>query len=272
MIEAKVKVKKSYWGGSLFLGITFMCFVVPLFIAGDPDEQDFLNLLSPPSPDTPFGTDQLGRDIFLRTLYAGRISLSISFVILCFSLFVGTILGLVAGYKGKTVDVLIMRITDIFLTIPKLVLAMAISFSLGPSLVNLSIAIVLTHWPEYTRLVRSIVIGLRKQPFVEAAKILGVSDTVIVQRHIWPSVLPSLSVRAAMDFSFIIIYVAGLSFLGLGVQPPTSEWGVMVASGRDFLDSAWWVSLFPGLAILLVGLSANLLGEALQDRFAVRAI
>jgi peptide/nickel transport system permease protein len=113
---------------------------------------------------------------------------------------------------------------------------------------------------------------VRKQPFVEAARILGVGNIQIVQRHIWPTVLPSLLVRAAMDFSFIIIYVAGLSFLGLGVQPPTSEWGVMVASGRDFLDSAWWISLFPGLAILLVGLSVNLLGEALQDRFAIRDI
>ncbi len=263
-------MKSLYWGSSLFIGIIVACFIVPLFLGGDPDEQDLLNLLSPPSASVLFGTDQLGRDIFLRTLYAGRTSLSVSFVILCLSLLAGTVLGLVAGFKGKTIDVLIMRLTDIFLTVPKLVLAMAISFSLGPSLVNLSIAIILTHWPEYTRLVRSIVIGVRKQPFVEAAKILGVNDFKIVHRHIWPSVLPSLVVRAAMDFSFIIIYVAGLSFLGLGVQPPTSEWGVMVASGREFLESAWWISLFPGLAILLVGLSANLLGEALQDSSAVR--
>ncbi len=249
-----------------------MCFAAPLFLSGDPDEQDFSNLLSAPSLATPFGTDQLGRDVFLRTLYAGRTSLSVSFVVLCLSLIVGTLLGLISGYKGKVIDVLIMRISDIFLTVPKLILAMAISFSLGPSLINLSIAIILTHWPEYTRLVRSIVIGVRKQPFVEAARILGVGNIQIVQRHIWPTVLPSLLVRAAMDFSFIIIYVAGLSFLGLGVQPPTSEWGVMVASGRDFLDSAWWISLFPGLAILLVGLSVNLLGEALQDRFAIRDI
>jgi len=270
--EKQLKNINFLWGGSIFIGIILVCFVVPLFLAGDPDEQDFSNLLSPPSASTPFGTDQLGRDIFLRTLHAGRTSLSVSFVILCLSLIIGTLLGLLAGYKGKFVDVLVMRITDIFLTVPKLVLAMAISFSLGPSLVNLSIAIILTHWPEYARLVRSIVIGVRKQPFVEAAKVLGVGNVLIVQRHIWPSVLPALLVRAAMDFAFIIIYVAGLSFLGLGVQPPTSEWGVMVASGRDFLDSAWWISLFPGLAIVLVGLSANLLGEALQDRLAVRDI
>jgi len=267
-----LKYKNAYWGGSIFLGVLIMCFAVPLFLAGDPDEQDFLNLLSPPSFSVPFGTDQLGRDIFLRTLYAGRTSLSVSFIILTFSVLVGTLLGLIAGFKGKFIDIVIMRISDIFLTIPKVILAMAISFSLGPSLVNLSIAIVLTHWPEYTRLVRSIVISVRQQPYVQAAKILGVRPLVIVQRHVWPSVLPSLLIRGAMDFSFIIIYVAGLSFLGLGVQPPTSEWGVMVASGRDFLESAWWISLFPGLAILLVGLGANLIGEALQDRFAVRDI
>ena len=212
-----------------------------------------------------FGTDNLGRDLLSRIIFGARIPLMISSAVALAVLLIGPLLGALAGYYGGWLDEAIMRITDIFLAFPALVLAMALVAILGPNLRNLAIAIIVTWWPWYTRLVRGMAVSLRERPYVEAARTMGVRSPVIVARHILPNAFGPVVVQISLDIGTIILEVAGLSFLGLGAQPPTPEWGLMVSDGVQYVLGQWWISFFPGLAIFFLVLSFNLVGDGLRD-------
>lgn len=221
--------------------------------------------LEPPSFTHLFGTDDLGRDIFSRVVYGFRISLAVGLVVVAIAATIGVLLGALAGYTGGIVDEVIMRITDVFLSVPSLVLALAISASLGPSLTNAMIAISLVWWPWYARLVRGQTLSLREQEFVEAARSIGVGTYKILMRHIIPNCIAPIIVQGSLDIGYTILTAASLGFLGVGAQPPTAEWGLMVSSGRLFFPNWWWVATFPGFAIFLGVLVFNLLGDGLRD-------
>jgi len=244
--------------------------LAPLLAPYDPLAQDLALRLKPPSPDHWLGTDSLGRDIASRILYGARISLIIGVVVVASAGVFGTIVGLVSGYAGGLVDEALMRLTEVFLAFPALILAMAIAGALGPSLTNAIIAIAAVTWAVYARLVRGQILSLRRREFVEAARAMGASRVRIVLRHLLPNTLAPLMVQASFDMGSAIIAAAGLSFIGFGAQPPTPEWGVMISEGRNYISTQPWLSLFPGLAILLAVGSFNLLGDGLRDAFDPR--
>lgn len=223
------------------------------------------NQLLPPSMEHPLGTDELGRDMLSRLIYGARISLGVGVVAIGLALLIGVPLGLIAGFVGGFTDEVIMRVTDVFLSFPSLLLATAIAAMLGPNLTNAMIAIALSWWPWYTRLIRSQALSLRERGFVEAARAVGVAPMKIIARHILPNALAPIIVQASMDFGSIILTSASLSFLGLGAQPPQPEWGLVVSTGRNFFLSAWWYVTFPGLAVFITVLAFNLLGDGLRE-------
>jgi peptide/nickel transport system permease protein len=231
----------------------------------NPTEQDLFNRLQPPSVAHPMGTDQLGRDILSRLLFGARISLRLACVVVGITLTIGTTVGVAAGYIGGWVDEALMRVVDILLAFPGILLALVIAGFLGPSLTNIMIALAAVGWTQYARVVRGSVLSVREEEYVKAAQIMGVSDARIVVRHLLPNVLTPVIVLATMDMAYVILGTAGLSFLGLGAQPPTPEWGTMLASGRNFVETAWWVVNFPGIAIMMTVLGFNLLGDGLRD-------
>jgi peptide/nickel transport system permease protein len=219
----------------------------------------------PPSRDHLLGTDYLGRDVLSRILYGGRSSLTIGFLVVFVAAFIGIPLGAIAGYYGGWIDDALMRVTDIFLAFPPLLLAIAIAAALGPSFRNAMIAIAITWWPWYARLVRAQTLSLRERHFVEASRSIGVSDANIVRRHIFPLVLTPVLVQATMDIGSAILVGAAISFLGLGVRPPTADWGKMIATGRIYFLERPWYAGSAGMAIFLVTLAFNLLGDAVRD-------
>jgi peptide/nickel transport system permease protein len=217
------------------------------------------------SPAHLLGTDHFGRDIFSRLLYGARISLSIGFLAVFISLTIGAVLGALAGYLGGWVDVVVTRFADSVLAFPRIVLVMLLAALFQPSIFLIVAALALTQWPSATRIVRGEVLALREREFVEAARALGFSTFRIIFRHLLPNAMPPLIVAASLGIGNTIVLEAGLSFLGLGLQPPTPSWGIMVAEGRNYLMDAWWIVTFPGLAIVLVVLSFNLIGDGLRD-------
>lgn len=219
----------------------------------------------PPSLKHPFGTDELGRDVFSRVIYGSRISLTVGLLTTGLALLIGTFLGVIAGCAGAAIDEIIMRITDIFLGFPSLLLAMAISTLLGPNLRNAMIAIAITWWPWYTRLVRGEAIKVRERYFVEAARAIGASWRRIVFRHVLPNCLVPVIIQVSLDIGAVILTTASLSFLGLGAQPPTPEWGLMVTLGRRSFLTQWWIVTFPGIAIFITVLFSNLIGDGLRE-------
>ncbi len=240
----------------------------PWFATGrSPLEQDLAGRLAPPSPAHWFGTDELGRDIYARTLYGARVTLSIVVLVSVIVVPIGLAMGTVAGYLGGWVDAVLMRITDIFMAFPRLVLALAFAAALGPGIDNAVIAISLTSWPPYARIARSETLAIARADFIQAVVLEGASTWRILFRHIVPLCLSSVIVRLTLDMAGIILTAAGLGFLGLGAQPPTAEWGAMVSSGRDVILDQWWVATIPGLAIFVVSLGFNLFGDGLRDVF-----
>jgi len=226
----------------------------------------------PPSGDYWFGTDNVGRDIFTRVIFGMRISLLLALVVLGTAVPMGTILGILAGYFGGWVEVLIMRVTDIALAIPPLVMALAVAAVLSPNLVNSLLAISALWWTWHTRLIYSITKQIRAQEFIEAAETLGASKFHILFREILPNCVSAIAVKTSLDCGFVILVGASLSFLGLGIQPPTPDLGTMVAQGAAFLPDYWWESVLPGSAILFVALGFNLLGDGLRDLFDVQEV
>lgn len=234
----------------------------PSHIMRDTNPQD---KLLPPSTRYFFGTDELGRDIFSRVLYGTRISLETAVVAVAVALLIGVPLGAIAGVKGGFIDELIMRIADIFLSFPSLLLAIAIAAFLGSSLQNAILAIVISWWPWYTRLVRGQAVSVRERQFVKAARAIGTSTWSIIFRHIIPNCIGPVIVQASMDLGGVILTLASLSFLGLGAQSPTPEWGLMVSTSRQYFLNAWWYSIFPGFAIFISVFAFNLLGDGLRE-------
>jgi len=219
----------------------------------------------PPSLSHLFGTDELGRDVFSRVIYGARISLVVGMLTIGLALAIGVPLGVIAGYSGGVVDEVIMRVTDTFLSFPSLLLAMAISAMLGPNLRNAMVAIAISWWPWYTRLLRGEAISVKEREYVTAARAMGASWLRVVFRHVLPNSMVPVIIQASMDFGGVILTCASLSFLGLGAQPPIPEWGLMISSGRTFFLTSWWIVTFPGIAIFLAVLSFNLLGDGLRE-------
>ena len=220
---------------------------------------------SPPSTQHWFGTDELGRDIFSRVIFGTRISLRIGMIVVVLALAIGVPLGLIAGTFGGLLDEILMRVTDMFLSFPPLLLAMAISATLGASLENAMVAIAIAWWPWYARLIRSEALSIRERDYVEAARAAGATWVRLLFRHVLPNSLAPVIVQASMDFGSVILTSASLSFLGLGAQPPTPEWGLMINIGRSYFLTHWWIVTFPGLAILITVLSFNITGDGLRE-------
>jgi peptide/nickel transport system permease protein len=264
----------SMVGLAIILVLLAIAIIGPFFVPYPEDASGALNIkekLDPPTWQHLFGTDQVGRDIFTRVIVGARVSLVAGLVVIALAFTVGTLLGAVAGFFGGRVSEAIMRVTDIFLTIPDLILAMAFAAALGPGLLNVMVAVSLVWWPGYCRLARANVVALRDSQFAEAAQSIGASRSRVLLTHILPNAFPTILVKASMDIGFAVLTTAALGFIGLGTQPPTPDWGVMIADGRKYLREAWWFSTFPGIAILLTVLAFNLLGDGLRDVMDPRA-
>ncbi|MCL6553710.1 MAG: ABC transporter permease [Firmicutes bacterium] len=252
--------------GTALVGLLLLvAALAPLIATHDPLAQDFSVRLQPPSRAHLFGTDQFGRDIFSRVVHGSRIALQIIVIVSVISGGVGTLVGWLSGYFGGRVDEVLMRITDMFLAFPSLVLAMAFAAALGPSLPNMILAISLVTWTPYARLARGETLRTKAQDFVEAARAMGASDVRIIGRHIVPMTVSVVIVQLTLRMGTIALTAAGLGFLGLGAQPPTPEWGAMVSDGRGYLVDQWWMSTLPGSAIAAAVLGFNLLGDGIRD-------
>jgi peptide/nickel transport system permease protein len=237
----------------------------PLLATFDPSAQDLAHRLSPPTPQHWFGTDELGRDVYSRLLYGGRITLGMVIAVVVLVAPFGLLIGCVAGYAGGIADRILMRVTDIFLAFPRLILALAFVAAIRPGITSAILAIALTAWPPYARLARAETLTVRGTDYVAAVRLTGASAARIVLRHIIPMCLGSLIVRVTLDMSSIILTAASLGFLGMGAQPPSPEWGAMIATARRFILDQWWVPTIPGIAIFVASLAFNLLGDGLRD-------
>jgi peptide/nickel transport system permease protein len=252
-------------GLAIVLGLLAIAALAPWIAPYDPLAQNLGQRLLPPSAAHWMGTDSLGRDIFSRILHGTRITLAIVLLVVVSVGPIGLLIGTLSGYFGGFVDTLLMRVTDIFLAFPRLVLALAFVAVLGPGIENAIIAIAFTAWPPYARVARAETLVIRKADYIAAVRLQGASHLRIVLRHVIPMCLPSVIVRTTLDMAGIILTAAGLGFLGLGAQPPSPEWGAMIATGREYIFDQWWVAAFPGIAICLVALGFNLIGDGLRD-------
>ena len=250
----------------ILLFLLFVAAFAPIIAPHDPFAQDLAARLTPPGEGGYIlGSDSLGRDILSRLIYGSRITLYIVTLVALMAPIVGLFVGTAAGYLGGWVDVVLMRITDIFLAFPRLVLALAFVSALGAGIENAVLAIVLTAWPPYARIARAETLTIRNADYIHAIKLQGAGALRVITRHIWPLCISSLVIRVTLDMAGIILTAAGLGFLGLGAQPPSPEWGAMISAGRQFILDHWWVATMPGLAIFTVSLAFNLLGDGLRD-------
>jgi peptide/nickel transport system permease protein len=255
-------------GGAIALLIVLVALVAPLLAPFPGDAGSATNpvaALQAPSLHHLFGTDQVGRDVFSRVLYGARVSPLIALLVLVIACVVGVPLGVLAGYFGGVADDVIMRVTDIFLAFPSLLLSLAFAAVLPPSLTSLTIAIAITWWPWYARLIRGQAASVAGRPYVESCRALGIPTWRILLRHVLPNSVTPLIVQVSLDFGGVILTASALSFLGLGAQDPTPDWGLMVAEGENYFTTQWWLVTYPGLAIMLTALAFNLLGDGLRD-------
>ncbi|WP_052365010.1 nickel transporter permease [Halotalea alkalilenta] len=274
--QARLRRYKELWssfssnrlalvGLSIILALIAIALLADLIAPYSPTTGGLGQRLLPPSTAHWLGTDDQGRDILSRLIHGARPTLMVVSLVMILAAPVGLLVGTVAGYAGGWVDAVLMRITDIFLAFPKLILALAFVAALGPGIQNAVIAIAITSWPPYARIARAETLSVRDCDYVAAVRLMGASPLRIVLRHVMPLCLASLIVRVTLDMAGIILTAAGLGFLGLGAQPPMAEWGAMIASGRRFILDQWWVAAAPGVAILIVSLGFNLLGDGLRD-------
>ena len=268
-LRTLVRNRMAMAGAAIILIWAVVAIAAPVVAPYDALAQKVEDRLGPPSPKHLFGTDELGRDVFSRVVYGARISLPVGLLVVLFATLVGALVGALAGYIGGLFDLLIMRLADITLAFPSIVLALAIAAALGPSLRNALIAMILVWWPEYSRLMRGQVLSVKNNEYVQAARTLGASGTRILLRHIIPNTLAPIIVKASLDAGSAILTIAALSFIGLGAVPPTPEWGAMISMGR-FKFYQWWLTTFPGLAVLTVVLGFNFLGDGVRDAFDPR--
>ena len=262
---------RAVFGISVLLLMGGAALAAPQIAPWDPGRQMLVKRLRPPAwqarglREHPLGTDHLGRDILSRILYGGRISLGVGLSAVTLSCLIGVTLGLLAGFHGGRTDAFIMRVVDVFLAIPYILLAMGVVFALGPSLLNVILVMAVTRWVQFARIVRADVLSIREREFVSGARARGNRSMRLLLRHVLPNALTPIIVVATLELAFMIIYESALSFLGLGVQPPTPTWGWMLSDGRNYVATAWWLATFPGLAIMLTVLAVNLLGDWLRD-------
>jgi peptide/nickel transport system permease protein len=253
--------------------MVFVAIAAPLLTSFDPVKADLRNFLKPPSwvagglPDHLLGTDKFGRDIVSRLLYGARVSLSVAVLSLLIATTLGALVGLAAGYRGGTLDSILMRFVDMVLALPTVLMALAIAIALGPSYTNMVLIIGFMIWPRTARLIRAETMLLKQQEFARYASAVGVPGWLIVLRHILPNVTPTLLVAVTLEVGHVILLEATLSFLGAGIPAPQPSWGVMVSDGRALIGTGWWIALFPGIAIMLAVMSCNLLGDWLRDHF-----
>ena len=254
---------RIYTGIILLIVLVAIC--ASLISSYDPYESQIQNSLLPPSAEHYFGTDKLGRDIFTRILYGARISITMALIVVIISGGLGTLIGVISAYVGGKVDNAIMRLTDVFLAFPGIVLAIAIAGVLGGSAVNAVLAVVIVGWTKYARLARSLTLKVKQQDYLSAAITSGTRPIAMIRRHILPNIIPIIIVTAALDIGALMMELAGLSFLGFGAQTPTPEWGLMLNEGRQLIQTAPWLMIFPGLAIASVVAIFNLWGDSLRD-------
>lgn len=252
-------------GGGVVALLFIFSFLAPVISPADPNSINAWQVLSPPSLQHWFGTDELGRDVFSRVIFGARISLLVGFVAIGISVTIGTVVGLISGYYSGIVDTFLMRLVDIMLCFPAFFLILAVIAFLGPSIWYIMMIIGLTSWMGVARMVRAETLSIREMDYITAARCIGCSDLRIIFRHILPNAMSPVLVSATLGVAGAILTESALSFLGIGVQPPTPSWGNMLTSGKDYIEFAWWLSLFPGLAILITVLAYNLLGEGIRD-------
>lgn len=264
VVKRLLRNKMAMIGAVILLVFTISCVCAPLLAPYPIDQMNFKDRMMSPGAKHLLGTDDFGRDIFSRLLYGGRISLLTGLITVTIASMIGVTLGVIAGYYRRA-EIYIMQVVDILLALPALLLAIAIIAVLGPGLTNAMIAIVIAVIPSYVRVVRASVLSIREKEYIEAELALGIKDAVILGKHILPNILSPIIVLMTVQFGSSILAAAALSFLGLGAQPPIPEWGAMVYVGKAFLGQAWWMSIFPGVAIMLVVLGFNLLGDGLRD-------
>ena len=261
----------------VLLCILLIAVFAPFVTSHDPNYQNLLARLKPPGYSTGsrfylLGTDELGRDLLTRIVYGARISLLVAFLSVSISLIFGVLIGMVAGYFRGFLEVLIMRMADIFLSIPAILLAILTVAVLGPSLLNLVLVLAFTRWPRYTRVAYAQTLSVAGSLYIKSSAYSGASNTRILMRHILPNILAPLIVLATLEFGLMILFEGGLSFLGLGVQPPMPSWGSILSVGRNYISSAWWIVTLPGICLFVVVLSVNVLGDFLWDKFDPRSL
>ena len=258
-------------GFVLLFGLVVVAIFAPLLAPYNPLEPDYAAVLAPPSSSHLFGTDQLGRDVLSRVIYGTRISLRVGFIPIAAAFLLGTCVGLASGFFGGKVDSVIMRLTDIGLALPGILLALVIVAVLGPGLSNVIIALAIADVPLAIRVARGGALAAREQPYVQSAIAIGCNDRVILLRYVLPAVMASVLIVATLEVASAILIASGLSFLGLGAQPPVPEWGAMLAQAQSQVQTAWWAAVFPGLAIVIAVLSINLVGDGLRDALDPRS-
>ncbi|TMF03648.1 MAG: ABC transporter permease [Chloroflexi bacterium] len=252
--------------GGLLVAVFVLFALIPEVVAsGDPAKLNVAQQFRPPSAEHWLGTDEVGRDLWTRVVHGTRYSLGMALAIVATGAAIGTIYGAAAGFAGGGIDELMMRIVDVFLSLPGFILAMAIAATIGRGIGPLVGALVIVWWPSYARLVRGMVLGLKERPHVEGARALGASAPYIVRRHIVPLMIEQLNVRVTQDLGYALVAVASLSFIGLGVQPPAPEWGLLLGGARAYISSSWWYPVFPGIAIALATVGFSLLGDGLAE-------
>jgi peptide/nickel transport system permease protein len=262
----RMKRDKAAMAGTVIIGaLVLVAIFAPWMTSYDPVRQNYDKLLLPPSLEHPLGTDQYGRDLLTRIIFGCRYAIIIGVGVVCIQLLVGVTLGLIAGYYGGFLEMLIMRLTDVMLSIPSVVLGVTIAGFLGGGIQNVIIAVGAIGWRAYTRLVRAEVLSLKQETFVESARAVGCSQLRIILRHILPYTLGPVIAYSSLAVAIAILWAAALSFLGLGAQPPTPEWGAMLADGREYMMDAWWIATFPGIAIMITVLGFNFFGDALRN-------
>jgi peptide/nickel transport system permease protein len=270
VVEALLRGPTGLAGTLVVAAVVITAVLAQLVAPQDPNHIDLAHRLRPPTlwsggGDNPLGTDQLGKDVLSRVIHGARLSLLIGSLAVVLSGLVGVTAGLLAGYLGGKLDAVIMRAADVQLAFPFILLAIAIVGVLGPTVPNIVLVLALSGWVQFARIVRSETLSLRRRPFIEAARIIGASSGSILRRHLLPNVLPSVIVLGTLELGRVIILESGLAFLGLGIPPPAITWGAMLAEGRNYVREAWWLSVFPGLALMILVLAINLAGDALRN-------
>lgn len=267
LLRNKLSLAGGVIAGAYLVLATIVALLGERMLPYNPYAQNFAATLLPPSVTHLFGTDDLGRDIFSRVIAGAPIDAQIAFVVVLVSLALGGTLGAFAGYFGGVVEDVVMRVTDVFLAFPALILAMAVAIAIGPGLINSMMALLVVWWPWYARIARGEALAIKNSQYMEAARAVGLKNIQIIARHVLPNILMPLLVYATLDISNVILTGSILSFIGLGAQPPQPEWGRMVFDGQDYLSGAWWMSVLPAFAIFVVVLAFSLFGDGLRDAF-----